>query len=251
MSSKDIILFKNVYKSFRIDSYSAYGLKNILLHFPQYLKSRFQTTSITALKNVSFRIKEGESFGIIGRNGSGKSTTLGLIAGVLQPTKGSIHVKGKVLPLLELGAGFHPELSGRANIILNAILLGMTRKQIIERLDEIIEFAELGDVINRPIRMYSHGMVARLGFSVIAHLEPSIILIDEVLAVGDDKFQKKCKKKLREFRSKGITTILVSHYLKDIKQICDRVGLIENGMLIDQGRPDRIIKEYRKLIRSA
>lgn len=250
LSNKPAIKFSNVYKSFYMESYASYGLKNLLLHLPQYLMNRFQREYFTALKNVSFQVAKGESLGIIGSNGSGKSTTLGLIAGVLQTTKGSVRVNGKVLPLLELGAGFHPELSGKDNIILNGILLGMTKAQVMDKLDAIIHFSEMKEFIYQPLRTYSSGMIARLGFSVIAHLEPSILLIDEILAVGDDRFQKKCIKKLKEFRLKETTIILVSHKLDDIKKICDRVGLLNNGRLIEIGTPNHVISKYKNLIKN-
>jgi lipopolysaccharide transport system ATP-binding protein len=158
-------------------------------------------TSFTALKEINFTIREGETVGFVGRNGAGKSTLLGLIAGVLKPTHGTVDVRRRVSPLLELGGGFHPELSGVENIQLNGVLLGLSRKQVRDKIDQIVEFSELNEFIHQPIRMYSSGMAARLGFSVVAHLEPELLLIDEVLAVGDFNFQAKCLKKMKEFKS--------------------------------------------------
>jgi lipopolysaccharide transport system ATP-binding protein len=193
---------------------------------------------------MSFEVARGETLGIIGRNGAGKSTLLGLIAGVLRPTRGRVTLRGRVSPLLELGGGFHPELTGRENIVLNGVLLGMTRKEVAQRSDEIIEFSELRDFIDQPIRTYSSGMLARLGFSVVAHLDPEIILLDEVLAVGDAVFQRKCIQKMLEFKKRGTTIVFVSHSAADVDLICDRVLWIENHTLKKSGPPAAILGEY-------
>jgi lipopolysaccharide transport system ATP-binding protein len=222
------------------------GIKNLLLHMPRYIKELRQQKPFCALNAVSFEIRKGECFGIIGRNGSGKSTTLGLIAGVLKPTSGQVTVRGHTSPLLELGAGFHPQLSGRENIILNGILLGMTRDRVMSRMEDIIEFSGVRAFIERPIRVYSSGMVARLGFSVAIHLDPEILLIDEVLAVGDEEFQKKCLAKMEEFRANGTTMVFVSHNLHSIASICDRVALLDRGHLVAVGAPQTIIGDYEK-----
>ncbi|MCF6290141.1 MAG: ABC transporter ATP-binding protein [Desulfobacterales bacterium] len=221
----------------------------MLLHFPQYLRALRQQQGFVALRDFSFSVHKGETFGIIGKNGSGKSTTLGLIAGVLKQSGGSIRINGRVSPLLELGAGFHPELTGRDNIILNGILLGMTRRQVEERLDDIIEFSEMREFILRPLKTYSSGMVARLGFSVVVHLDPEILLIDEVLAVGDEEFQDKCQLKMEEFRSKGITIVFVSHDLDDVERICDRVLFLDEGHSKVIGPPVEVVAEYRKQVK--
>ena len=223
------------------------GVKNFLLHLPTHLRAMRERSPFRALSEVSFDIPKGECLGIIGRNGAGKSTTLALIAGVLRPTDGIIETHGHIAPLLELGAGFHPELSGRENIVLNGILLGMTRDQVMARMDEIIVFSELGDFIERPIRVYSSGMVVRLGFSVAVHLDPEILLIDEVLAVGDEVFQQKCLKKMAEFRASGVTMVFVSHDLKDVERVSDRVALLDNGRLANLGQPSEVVSEYKKL----
>lgn len=220
----------------------------MILLFPQYLRSLKKSIDFVALSDLSFQVNTGGSFGIIGPNGSGKSTTLGLIAGVLKATEGKVTVGARVSPLLELGAGFHPELSGRDNIILNGILLGLTRAQVQEKMDDIIAFSELEASIRNPIRTYSSGMVARLGFSVVVHLEPELLLIDEVLAIGDEKFQKKCIQKMNDFRSRGITMIFVSHDLKSVAEMCDQVALLDKGKVIDIGKPSRVISNYYKIL---
>jgi lipopolysaccharide transport system ATP-binding protein len=196
------------------------------------------------LREISFQITKGECVGFIGRNGVGKSTLLGLIAGVLKPDSGKIVVKGRVSPLLELGAGFHPDLTGRENIILNGVLLGMTKAEVKAKLDFIVEFSGLKDFIDQPIRTYSSGMVARLAFSVIAHLDPEILLIDEVLAVGDVEFQKKSFQKILEFKEKGITIVLVSHSLDSIVKVCERAIWLENGGIKMDGEAKEVVSAY-------
>jgi lipopolysaccharide transport system ATP-binding protein len=178
------------------------------------------------LTDFSLDIQRGESIAVLGRNGAGKSTLLALIAGVIRPTSGSLHVGGRVSPLLELGAGFHPELSGRENVMLNGVLLGLRRAEVAARMSQIVEFSELEDSIDEPVRTYSTGMTARLGFSVAANLDPEILLIDEVLAVGDARFQAKCVDKIREFQRRGVTIVFVSHELKHVNELCDRAVVI-------------------------
>ncbi|WP_259474285.1 ABC transporter ATP-binding protein, partial [Klebsiella pasteurii] len=180
------------------------------------------------------------------RNGAGKSTSLGLVAGVIKPTKGSVTTRGRVASMLELGGGFHPELTGRENIFLNATLLGLRRKEVLQRMDRIIEFSELGEFIDEPIRVYSSGMLAKLGFSVISQVEPDILIIDEVLAVGDISFQAKCIKTIKEFKNRGVTILFVSHNMSDVEKICDRVVWIENHRLREIGSAERIIELYKQ-----
>ncbi|MCX8000654.1 MAG: ABC transporter ATP-binding protein, partial [Leptospiraceae bacterium] len=194
MNTETAVIFENVTKFYNSYNLLTAGLKNFLFRFPKSLNN-FRK-KITVLENISLKITKGESVGIIGRNGAGKSTMLGLIAGTLKPNSGRVIVKQRVSPLLELGAGFHPDLNGRENIILNGVLLGLRRKEVIKKLDQIIEFSELNEFVDYPLRTYSSGMVARLGFSIVAHLEPELLLIDEILAVGDVNFQKKCLDKL-------------------------------------------------------
>ena len=202
-----------------------------------------------ALKNVSFKIRKGESVGIIGANGSGKSTILKMIAGVLTPTKGQVKVRGKVGPLIELGAGFHPELSGYENIFLNAAILGMHKKEVEKELDQIIRFSELGEFIHVPVKKYSSGMYMRLGFSIAIHTNANILLIDEILAVGDFKFQKKCLDRLQEIKKDRTKTIIyVSHNEESVLNFCERALLLQNGKLIKDGDPRSVLAEYHTLL---
>mgnify|MGYP001991611284 CR=1 FL=1 len=193
--NKPIIQCTDVRKDFPMYHHFTGGIKNFLFHFPTAIK-QMRKSRFTALKNISFEVSTRETVGIIGKNGAGKSTILGLLAGVLKPSSGQVIVDGRIAPLLELGAGFHPELSGRENILLNGILLGMLKREVEEKIDSIIAFSELEEFIDQPIRTYSSGMLARLGFSVAVHSDPDILLVDEVLAVGDQDFQKKCIEKI-------------------------------------------------------
>ncbi|MEK9179497.1 MAG: ABC transporter ATP-binding protein [Patescibacteria group bacterium] len=199
---------------------------------------------VHALKNISFSIGGGEQVGIIGKNGAGKSTLLKLIAGVSQPTTGSISVTGRVVPLIELGAGFHPELTGLENIYLNGVILGFSEREIKERINDIVAFAEIPDFIDVPVKFYSSGMYIRLAFSVAIFVNPEILLLDEVLAVGDRGFQKKCLRKMDEFKQRGVTMILVSHSQKAIKEFCTRVLYLKNGALIHDGEVDKGLELY-------
>ena len=192
----------------------------------------------------AFEVSVGETIGVIGKNGAGKSTILGLLAGVLKPSSGQVTVVGRIAPLLELGAGFHPELSGRENILLNGILLGMLKREVEEKRDEIIEFSELEEFIDQPIRTYSSGMLARLGFSVAVHCDPDILLVDEVLAVGDQDFQEKCIEKMRIFKQEQKTIVFVSHNRDEILKVCDRVIWIDQGIVYREGPVDQVINEY-------
>lgn len=201
-----------------------------------------------ALKNVSFTIRKGETVGFIGQNGAGKSTILKLISKVSAPTSGSIIRQGKIAGLLELGAGFHPELTGRENIFFQGAILGMTKVEIAERTANIIDFAGLGEFIDSPVKHFSSGMYARLGFSIAIHLDPDILLIDEVLAVGDIQFQEKCFSKIDDFchnREKAV--VIVSHNLSMVKRLCQRVFLLKNGEVISEGKPRKIFALYRDM----
>jgi lipopolysaccharide transport system ATP-binding protein len=245
--SEPVILFDHVSKSYPLYHHITGGIKNFLFNLPKALSS-IKNSKYEVLKDISFEVYKGETLGIIGRNGVGKSTTLGLIAGVLRPSKGKVTVKGRISPLLELGGGFHQELTGQENIMLNGVLLGLTRNEVKRKLDEIIEFSELGDFIYQPIRTYSSGMEARLGFSVIAHLDPEILLIDEVLAVGDTEFQKKCLDKMMGFKKSGVTMVFVSHSKEDVEGICDRVIWIDNRSIRMAGTPKDVVLNYFKFI---
>ena len=226
------------------------------LHRNQFrtLKSALLTGSIihdlspdqtfTALEDVSFEVPKGATFGVIGENGSGKSTLLKLLAGITKPTQGSLSVAGRVSALIELGAGFHPEISGRENVAINGIMLGLTRKQVDERFDEIVDFAELRDFIDAPVKTYSSGMYMRLGFAVAIHVDPDVLLIDEVLAVGDEAFTRKCLDKIGEFRRRGRTILLVTHSLGLVERMCDDVLWLRQGRAADHGDPKRVVDAY-------
>lgn len=237
-----VIGFYNVSKSYPLYGHIR-GVKNFIFDFPKSLSS-MNRERFNALQNISFEVYEGENFGIIGNNGAGKSTTLGLIAGVLKPNSGRVMVRRRVSPLLALGAGFHMELTGRENVELNGVLLGLTRKEIRSKMDEIIEFSEIGDFANRPVRVYSSGMLARLGFSVVAHLDPEILLIDEVLGVGDIRFQKKCVEKMMTFKDSGVTMVLVTHSVASIMNICDRAMWIADHQVQMIGDPSQVVEAY-------
>ena len=204
--------------------------------------------SLYALNNVSFHVKTGEVLGIVGRNGSGKSTTLKIIAGVYRPTSGKLTVNGTVSALIELGAGFHPDLTGRENIVINGLMLGLTRRQIREREQKIIEFAELGEFIDSPIKQYSSGMYMRLGFSIAVEVDPDILLIDEILSVGDQPFQVKSMERIEDFRKQGKTIVFVSHSALSVKQLCTRALLLDEGRLISDGPPDQVLDRYSELL---
>jgi ABC-type polysaccharide/polyol phosphate transport system ATPase subunit len=200
--------------------------------------------TFSALDDVSFDVPRGTTFGVIGENGSGKSTLLKLVAGITKPTRGSLAVEGRVSALIELGAGFHPEISGRENVAINGIMLGLTRKEIARRFDEIVAFAELEDFIDAPVKTYSSGMYTRLGFAVAIHVDPDVLLIDEVLAVGDEAFTRKCLDKIAEFRARGKTILFVTHSLGLVEKMCDDVLWLRHGRLADRGDPRRVVDAY-------
>jgi len=205
---------------------------------------RTRTERFWALRGVDFDISAGRTVGVIGPNGSGKSSLLGLVAGTIAPTEGSIRTQGRVASLLELGAGFHPDLTGRENVFLNAAILGIPREDIRRRYDRIVEFAGLREFMDQPVRNYSSGMYVRLGFAVAVELDPDILLIDEVLAVGDIAFQLKCLDRIRDFQRRGKTLLLVSHALQTVEEFCDDVFLMHRGHLVARGRPDEVILRY-------
>ncbi len=204
--------------------------------------------AILALTDVSFSVARGEAVGLIGSNGSGKSTLLKTVAGILKPTRGKIHVDGRVAALIELGAGFHPEISGRENIYINGAVLGLSRREIDSRLDAIVEFSGLESFIDEPVKNYSSGMYVRLGFAVAIHTDPDILMVDEVLAVGDEAFSHRCLRRIEEFLAGGKTLLLVSHSLDLIAEICDRVVWLEGGELKESGLPRRVVDAYREWV---
>ena len=200
--------------------------------------------TLIALRDVSFDVAAGRTFGIVGRNGSGKSTMLKLIAGIGKPTMGTVGVNGRVSALIELGAGFHPEISGRENVYINGMMLGLSKREVAARFDEIVEFAELQDFIDAPVKAYSSGMYMRLGFAVAIHVDPDVLLVDEVLAVGDEAFTHKCLDKFAEFRRRGRTVLLVTHSLDLVSRFCDEALWLDSGVVRVQGDPRRVIDAY-------
>jgi len=197
-----------------------------------------------ALKGVSFAVRPGSTFGIVGRNGSGKSTALKLVAGITKPTTGTVSVQGRISALIELGAGFHPEISGRENVFINGIMLGLSKREITRRFDEIVEFAELEDFIDAPVKTYSSGMYMRLGFAVAIHVDPDVLLVDEVLAVGDEAFTHKCLDKFAEFRRRNRTVLLVTHSLNLVERFCDEALWLNEGRARATGDPRRVVSAY-------
>lgn len=242
-----VIEFDAVTKSYPLYHHIGSGIKDLVFN-PRRALSLLRGRKYLAIEDISFKVYKGEAVALVGRNGAGKSTSLSLVAGVIKPSSGKITTSGRIASMLELGGGFHPELTGRENIILNATLLGLRRKEVMAKLTQIIEFSELGSFIDEPIRVYSSGMLAKLGFSVISQVEPDILIIDEVLAVGDIAFQKKCTKTINDFKQKGVTILFVSHNMKDVKDICDKVIWIENHRLREIGEPEVIAKKYNDLM---
>jgi len=240
------IRFDGVSKSFRAGGATSLGLKHLLLRLPEVAREARRRAVVEALREVSFEIRRGEWTAIIGPNGSGKSTSLALMAGTLRADAGAVSTHGRISPLLELGAGFHPELTGAENIELNGVILGLTRQEVRERFGAIVEFSGLEPaMIERPVRTYSSGMVARLGFAVAVNVEPEILLVDEVLAVGDETFQRRCLDRMRSFHAAGVTIVVVSHTLALIEALCDRALLLDQGRLEADGKPTAVVEAYR------
>ena len=234
------ISVENVEKSFKIYKDKGFTLKERILFF----KSRNAYVKNNILRGISFDIEKGDILGIVGKNGSGKSTLLKLITKIIYPDSGSIKINGKVSSLIELGAGFHPDMTGRENIYINASIYGLTKKEIDAKLDTIIKFSELEEFIDSPIRTYSSGMYMRLAFSVAINVEAEILLIDEILSVGDANFQAKCFRKMQELKDSGITIVIVSHDLHTMEKLCNKVIWIESGKIKRSGIPNEVLKEY-------
>ena len=239
---KPVIVLNNISVQYRtpeevIGTFKEYAI--------QLLKRNVRFREFKALDNIDLQVYEGEILGIIGRNGAGKSTLLKVISRVLIPTAGRVQIRGQVSPLLELGAGFHPELTGRENVYLNGTLLGHTRREIDERLSEIIEFAELGAFIDSPLRTYSSGMAARLGFSVATAWKPEILILDEILSVGDEGFRQKCQFRMKNYRDLGTTTLLVTHDSSTIETLCSRAVWLDHGRIKAIGSSKEIVDMYR------
>lgn len=222
---------------------------NLKEYFVKMMKKELMFQEFFALKDVSFQVKEGEAWGLIGSNGSGKSTMLKAISGILKPYKGSVTVNGSVAPLIELGAGFDQELTARENIFLNGCVLGHTEKFMKEHFDEIVDFAELHKFLDSPIKNYSSGMKARLGFSVATMVRPEILIVDEILAVGDYKFRQKCEKRMSEMLSGGTTLLYVSHSIEEVKRLCDHAIWIDKGIARMQGDVDEVCDAYMEVMK--
>lgn len=212
---------------------------------PALFRGRAFSEPFYALRDVTFHISRGETVGIVGRNGSGKSTALKLMAGVMAPTAGEVRVRGRVSPLIELGAGFHPDLTGRENVHLNGSILGMSSREIDEQFDSIVDFAELREFIDTPVKRYSSGMYVRLGFSVAVHSNPQILLVDEVLSVGDSFFQEKSLAKMHEFKARGVTIVVVSHSVELVTQFCDRAIWLDHGRVMADGPAAEVAQRYK------
>ncbi len=235
------IIVKNVTKTFKIYYDKAKTLKERLVFW-----NRSKPEIFTALKNINIKIEKGETVGLVGVNGSGKSTLLKLMTKIIYPNKGSIITNGKLTSLLELGAGFHNDFTGRENIYFNAAIFGLTKKEIDKRIEEIINFSELGEFIDNPVRTYSSGMYMRLAFSIAINVDAQILLIDEILAVGDQHFQEKCFHKLEELKHSDKTIVIVSHDLGNIERLCTRAIWINNGIVESDGKPSEVIAQYLK-----
>ena len=242
------IVVEQMGKRFRLRRSGTRSLKSAFLDILRFRSARRQ--SFWALQDISFTVNRGETLGIVGANGAGKSTLLSLLAGTKVPTTGRIQTTGAVSSLLELGAGFHPDLSGRENVFLAGAIMGLSRRQMRARFDAIVEFAGLHDFIDQPVKHYSSGMYVRLGFAVAVEVDPDILLIDEVLAVGDENFQKKCLRKMEAFRRAGKTMLIISHDLGTIQSISDRILFLEEGRVAGLGAPDEVVGSYRAASRA-
>lgn len=242
-SPKELIRLENVSVRYRVPRENFTTFKEYVIRL---LQGRVHHESFLALNDVNLSVYKGEVFGLIGHNGAGKSTLLKLVARVMRPTSGKVIVRGRVAPLLEIGAGFHPDLTGRENVYLNAAILGFSRDDVDRRFDRIVQFAELESFIDLPLRTYSSGMFARLGFAVATDVRPDILIVDEVLGVGDEAFQYKCFERIEKFCAEGTTIFLVSHNATLIEQMCTRVAWLDRGVLMGVGGPDEMLHEYRK-----
>lgn len=232
---------KDVHIRFNMSKEKVNGIKEYIVKF---LKKQLIFEEFWALKGISLEINKGEVFGIVGLNGAGKSTLLKVVAGVLKPTRGSVKIQGTIAPLIELGAGFDMELTARENIYLNGVILGYSKKFIEEKFDEIVSFAEVEEFLDVPLKNYSSGMVARIAFAIATIVEPEILIVDEILSVGDFRFQEKCQKRIKDMLENNVTVIMVSHSIEQIKQMCDRAILIQKGQQIAIGKTQEICDLY-------
>ena len=244
LSAPEVVRLENVSKRFVVRRDNS--LKERLVTFGR--AGRTHREDFWALKDISLSITAGTTIGLIGHNGSGKSTLLKIIGGILESTSGSVHNRGRIAALLELGAGFHPDLTGRENVYLNASILGMSKDETDERFEEILDFSGIGDFIDTQVKFYSSGMYVRLAFAVAVHTEPDILLVDEVLAVGDEAFQRKCLDKIREFQEEGCTIIIVTHALGQVVELCDRAVLLNRGEIVIDGDPSKAVAMFRDIL---
>lgn len=239
-----MIKLDNVSMKFNLGIEKEFSIKQAFVNFFSFNKKKQKKEEFWALRDISFNVKKGEVVGIIGSNGAGKSTMLKVVSGVMKPTKGNVVVSGVISPMIELGAGFDEELTARENIFLNGAILGYSKKFLEEKFDEIVEFSELKDFLDVPVKNFSSGMTAKLAFSIATIVNPEILIVDEILSVGDIKFQEKSKNKMLEMIKGGTTVLYVSHSLQSIKELCDRVVWIEHGKMIKMGETEEICKEY-------
>jgi ABC-type polysaccharide/polyol phosphate transport system ATPase subunit len=241
VSDQLVIDIRGLRKEFLLSHSGAASLKTALLWWRRKRLEHF-----VALNGVDLKVRHGECVALVGRNGAGKSTLLSLISRIYKPSAGTIDVQGRIAPLLELGAGFHPDLTGIENVVFNGIILGLTRKQVQERLPQIVAFAELEHHIDSPVRSYSSGMLARLGFSVAVHVDADILIVDEVLAVGDFAFEQKCYDRIEQFRQDGGTILFVSHNMESVRRIADRCVWLKQGEVVMSGLPEQVIDAYQE-----
>lgn len=242
VEAQPIIRLENVSVSYRLPSERIGTIKEYVIRI---LQRKVKIQDFLALTDVNLQVNRGEVFGLIGNNGAGKSTLLKVISKVLKPSKGRVMVFGKIAPLLELGAGFHPELSGRENVFLNGALLGYSRAEMDAVFDDIVAFSELEQFIDSPIRTYSSGMYARLGFAVATAHIPEILIVDEILSVGDETFQRKCNLRMKSFQQSGVTVLMVSHGLNEMEEMCDQIAWIDHGEIKKIGAPQEVVAAYR------
>jgi ABC-type polysaccharide/polyol phosphate transport system ATPase subunit len=246
MSNRHVAIdIQNVTQRFRIIHERPDTLREL---FANFLRHDVSYYNFDAVKDVSLKIYSGQMLGLVGRNGSGKSTLLKIIAGVYKPTGGRVRVAGRIAPLIELGAGFHTELTGRENILVNGLLMGYSKAQMLEREQRIIDFADIGDFIDSPVKQYSSGMYTRLAFAIATEVDPDILIIDEILSVGDSGFQQKSFARIQEFRQAGKTMLFVSHSMPMVTAHCDRAVLLENGSIVADGDPSEVAALYENLV---
>lgn len=239
-----IVKLEGVWKKFTLHHQRTRSIKQAIVDVVSPFRAKQSIDAFWALKGVDLEMAKGETLGVIGSNGSGKSTLLKLVVGISRPDKGRVHVDGRVSALLELGAGFHPDFSGRENVFLNGAILGLPKKEIARRFDEIVEFAEIGNFIDNPVRTYSSGMYMRLAFSIAIHVDPDILVVDEVLAVGDSAFQNKCFNQIRRFKDEGKSILFVSHDLSSVRRFCDRAIWLDRGVPMAEGPVEEVANLY-------